>query len=189
VELVALRRPVVAALALSVTAALGAVVVPAPAEAAAHRAAVCATRWGSQPQFADGRSTAPVSGVRAGRHACFDRLVVDVDGPLGPWTVRYVDRVFRDGRPGEEVPLRGGARLEVAVHQPPLATDAWFREDGSLLDTRGYRTFRELAWAGEPGGGRTLLGLGVRARLPVRAFVLPGPGTGSRLVVDVAHRW
>ena len=30
---------------------------------------------------------------------------------------------------------------------------------------------------------------GVRARLPFRAFVLPGPGTGSRLVVDVGHQW
>jgi hypothetical protein len=32
-------------------------------------------------------------------------------------------------------------------------------------------------------------GLGVRARLPFRAFVLAGPADGSRLVVDVAHRW
>ncbi len=37
--------------------------------------------------------------------------------------------------------------------------------------------------------GQTTLGLGVRARLPFRAFVLAGPGDGSRLVVDVAHRW
>ena len=34
-----------------------------------------------------------------------------------------------------------------------------------------------------------LLGLGVRARLPMRAFVLDGPGDGTRLVIDVAHRW
>ena len=46
-----------------------------------------------------------------------------------------------------------------------------------------------------PGGlcrqlrGQTTLGLGVRARLPFRAFVLAGPGDGSRLVVDVAHLW
>jgi hypothetical protein len=29
----------------------------------------------------------------------------------------------------------------------------------------------------------------VRARLPFRVFVLRGPGSGSRLVIDVAHRW
>jgi hypothetical protein len=29
----------------------------------------------------------------------------------------------------------------------------------------------------------------VRARLPFRVFSLAGPGAGSRLVIDVAHRW
>ncbi|ADG76293.1 hypothetical protein Cfla_3416 [Cellulomonas flavigena DSM 20109] len=38
-------------------------------------------------------------------------------------------------------------------------------------------------------GVREQFGLGVRARLPFRAFVLAGPGSGSRLVVDVAHQW
>ncbi|BAS14136.1 conserved hypothetical protein [Arthrobacter sp. Hiyo8] len=37
--------------------------------------------------------------------------------------------------------------------------------------------------------GYTSLGLGVRARLPFRVFTLAGPGTGSRLVIDVAHMW
>ena len=37
--------------------------------------------------------------------------------------------------------------------------------------------------------GYTSIGLGVRARLPFRVFMLDGPGTSSRLVVDVAHRW
>ena len=39
---------------------------------------------------------------------------------------------------------------------------------------------------GEYGTG---IGLGVRARLPYRVFVLDGSGGGSRLVIDVAHRW
>jgi hypothetical protein len=29
----------------------------------------------------------------------------------------------------------------------------------------------------------------VRARLPFRVMVVPGPGRGSRVVVDVAHHW
>jgi hypothetical protein len=37
--------------------------------------------------------------------------------------------------------------------------------------------------------GSTSIGLGVRARLPFRAFTLDGPGSGSRLIVDVAHSW
>ena len=47
---------------------------------------------------------------------------------------------------------------------------------------------RQVAWAGSF-EGQTTIGLGVRARLPMRAFVLNGPGDGLRVVVDVAHRW
>jgi hypothetical protein len=53
---------------------------------------------------------------------------------------------------------------------------------------RGYPTFRHLAWAGSF-EGQTTLGLGVRARLPFRVALLAGPGGGSRVVLDVAHRW
>ena len=35
----------------------------------------------------------------------------------------------------------------------------------------------------------TTLGVGVRARLPFRVTMLPGPGGHTRLVLDVAHRW
>jgi hypothetical protein len=57
-----------------------------------------------------------------------------------------------------------------------------------LVDVSGWRTFRQIAWAGSF-EGQTTIGLGVRARLPFRVFILDGPGTGSRLVIDVAHRW
>ncbi|HEX6597477.1 MAG TPA: hypothetical protein VF045_11105, partial [Acidimicrobiales bacterium] len=52
----------------------------------------------------------------------------------------------------------------------------------------GYRTFRDLVF----GGGNqhnTDIGLGVRGRLPFRVFTLAGPGSSSRLVIDVAHQW
>ena len=52
----------------------------------------------------------------------------------------------------------------------------------------GFSTFRQVSWA-ESQEGLTAVGLGVRARLPFRVFVLDGPGAGSRVVVDVAHRW
>ena len=57
-----------------------------------------------------------------------------------------------------------------------------------LRNVAGYRTFRQVVSAGTY-EGYTSIGLGVRARLPFRVFVLDGPGTSSRLVVDVAHRW
>jgi hypothetical protein len=52
----------------------------------------------------------------------------------------------------------------------------------------GYRTFRQVAFLGTF-EGYTTIGLGVRARLPFRVQVLAGPGAGSRLVIDVGHRW
>jgi hypothetical protein len=51
------------------------------------------------------------------------------------------------------------------------------------VNVSGYRTFRQVAWAGSF-EGVTTVGLGTRARLPFRVFTLPG-----RVVVDVAHRW
>ena len=41
-----------------------------------------------------------VNDVRAGRHACFDRLVVDLGGQdttFGSYDVRYVPLVHQDG--------------------------------------------------------------------------------------------
>ncbi|MET9634609.1 hypothetical protein ABZX92_44900, partial [Lentzea sp. NPDC006480] len=52
-----------------------------------------------------------------------------------------------------------------------------------VVDVTGYRTFRQVAWAGS-WEGTTDLGLGTRARLPFRVFTLP-----DRIVVDVAHQW
>lgn len=160
------------------------VLVAAPAQA---RAPYCGLRWGSLPEQRSPGSTGEVVNVRAGRHACFDRLVLDVSGDVDGYFVRYVDRVHHDGS-GHVVPVRGGARLEVVVTAPATSTDAWFLPNGELLDTRRYQTFRHLAWAGSFEGQSTY-GLGVRARLPFRVLLLDGPGTGSRMVVDVAHRW
>lgn len=162
-----------------------AVLVPA-AGAAAHRVA-CPTGWGSLPERDLRGSMAQVTGVRTGQHACFDRLVLDVDGDLDGYAVRYVPVVRADGS-GHPVPLRGGARLQVIATAGVVHTDAWFLPSGELRDVRGYRTLRHVAWAGSF-EGQTMIGLGVRARLPFRVLLLDGPGDRSRLVVDVAHRW
>lgn len=178
-----MKRPVSVLITLAV-ALVTAVV--APQSAAAHP--YCGLRWGSLPKVVDTGSAAEVVGIRAGRHACFDRLVVDLSGKASGYFVRYVDQVRRDGS-GELVPLAGGARLEVVVTAPSTPTDAIFIGRGAdVVDVTGYRTFRQATFAGSF-EGQTTLGLGVRARLPFRVFILDGPGSGSRVVVDVAHRW
>ena len=164
--------------------ALTTALMAAPAQA---HTPYCGIRWGSLPEQQDVGSTGRLVDVRAGRHACFDRLVLDVAGGDIGYHVRYVDQVRMDGS-GNLVPVRGGARLEVIATAPAAPTDAWFLPNGELIDTTGYRTFRHVAWAGSF-EGQTTVGLGVRARLPFRVFTLDGPGDGSRLVVDVAHLW
>jgi len=155
--------------------------------APAHAAPYCGIRWGSLPKHVSTGSTGEVTDVRAGRHTCYDRLVIDVSGDAAGYFVRYVDQVRTDGE-GVAVPLRGGARLQVVATAPVVHTDAWFLPNGELIDTAGYRTFRHVAYAGSH-EAHTSIGLGVRARLPFRVFTLDGPGSGSRLVVDVAHLW
>ena len=100
-------------------------------------------------------------------------------------------RVTREGS-GATVPLRGDARLRLVVRAPAYDENGPTYEaahSNELVDVTGYRTFRQVAWAGSF-EGRTTIGIGVRARLPMRAFLVPGAdGTGHRLIVDVAHRW
>ena len=180
-----------AAIALAVAAtALDAGLVAAPPA----NAASCAVTWGSGPKVAAGMTSRQLTGVRAGRHSCYDRLVIDLNGAgrtSAGYHVSYVSNVVEDGS-GQVVSLRGGAKLAVVVRAPaydgngrPTYTPANRRE---LVNVTGFQTFRQLAFAGSF-EGQTTIGLGVRARLPMRAFLLAGPGTGQRLVIDVAHRW
>ena len=183
------RKLVATAAVLVLTTAVGLV---QPGQAQAHSS--CSVRWGSLPKVGTRMTAAPIFDVRAGRHACFDRLVIDVGGSTtDAYNVRYVPAVVSEGS-GDIVPLRGGAVLAVEVNAP--AYDPWtgvityrFQDRDELLNVNGFRTFRQVAFGGSF-EGYTIIGVGVRARLPFRVLVLPGPGSGNhRLVVDVAHRW
>lgn len=163
-----------------------------PAQAQAHSS--CSVRWGSLPKTGTRATPAPIFDVRVGRHACFDRLVVDVAGSVSDaYHVRYVPAVTSEGS-GIVVPLRGGAALAVEVSAPVYEPETGvityrFQDRDELVNVTGFRTFRQVAFGGSF-EGYTIIGVGVRARLPFRVFVLPGPASGNqRLVVDVAHRW
>jgi hypothetical protein len=175
---------VLAAVAVTVLGLVG------PATAAGP---YCGITWGSLPKTDAGTSGPGVTvvGVRAGQHDCYDRLVIDLRGhPLGGYDVRYVPVVRQDGS-GEPVPVLGGAALQVVVHAP--AYDENGRPTLRLTDPQhvvpvtGFPTLRQVAWAGSFEGSTTFA-VGTRARLPMRASVLPST-TGDRLVVDVARYW
>ena len=116
---------------------------------------------------------------------------MDLDGTVTGYSVSYVSRVEQLGS-GQVVPLSGAADLQVLVEAAAYdgRGEATYspRTPSRAVDVTGYRTFRQVAFTGSF-EGQTLIGLGVRARLPMRAFVLDGPGDGSRLVIDVAHQW
>jgi hypothetical protein len=175
----------------AVAAAVGLGVTAWVAPAAAADSPYCGIRWGSLAKDAGAMSAAHLTNVRGGQHACFDRLVFDFDGRARGYQVGYVTQIGEDGS-GRIVPLRGGAKLAIVARAPAYDDSGRAtyrpRNRSELVNVAGWRTFRQVAWAGSF-EGQTTVGLGVRARLPFRVFTLDGPGGGSRLVIDVAHRW
>ena len=179
----------------SVVVALGVLALPAHGLSVDGLARpYCGLRWGSLPkQIGEGPGvpSSPLAGIRAGRHTCFDRLVFDFDGVVSGGAARYVPRVTKIAV-DEPLSLRGRAFLEVALHAPSYDPDGRStftpRNPAEVVAVGGFRTFRQVA-AGGSFEGYTTVGIGVRARLPYRVFVLRGPGSHSRLVIDVAHRW
>jgi len=185
-------RSLVAVLATAAISATGLVASTAAGTTTAAGATACATRWGSLPEASTRTTTASLTNIRAGRHDCFDRLVFDLNGRPAGYRVGYVRTMYADAS-GAVVPLRGGAKLRIVLTAPaydPATGRSTYSPANprELVNVTGYRTFRQVAWAGSF-EGYTTIGLGVRARLPFRVFTLAGPGTGSRIVVDVAHTW
>jgi hypothetical protein len=164
-----------------------AIALAVPAQAAAP---YCGITWGSLAKQSSAGAGGEITNVRAGRHDCYDRLVIDLHGSAAPYNVAYVNPVIEDPT-GFPVALRGGAFLQITAHSPdhtvtnrPTYSPRNTRE---LVDVTGFSTFRQVAHVGSF-EGVTSFGLGVRARLPFRVFTLSGGATG-RVVVDVAHRW
>ena len=161
------------ATALAVTAVAATVTLAAPSSPA--RATGCSVSWGSTAKTVTNATHRSLTAVRAGRHTCYDRLVLDLDRGGEGYRVRYVSAVRDQGR-GAVVPLRGGAFLQVDDQSQAYRRIA-------MPAVTGYTTFRQVAWGGSF-EGYTTIGLGVRARLPFRVFRVD-----NHLVVDVAHHW
>lgn len=164
---------------------------PLPSAPPGGTAADCSdVPWGSGAKHAVRMSGSEIVRVRAGSHRCFDRMVIDLrSAPAAGWHVRY--HSVSDPGTGRSVPLRGGAPLEVVALAPtaPASGPRPFRpaNRAEVVDVSGFRTFRQIAFAGSF-EGRSTFGIGVRSRLPFRVFAVQGP-SGTKLVVDVAHRW
>jgi hypothetical protein len=121
-------------------------------------------------------------GLRAGRHASFDRVVFELDGPIPSYySVRYVPEVRLDGS-GDPLQLRGTASLEVVVRAPT------HDQDGRpvLTPTRLRPDFPALREVNAPASfeGQTTAGIGLTHRVGFRVLELTDP---TRIVIDLAH--
>jgi hypothetical protein len=174
---------------------------PATQDSSAGRSpAACAETqgWGSGPRQQLVLSSAPLYLVRVGRHDCFERVVVDVNGPdaVG-YAVRYVPVVREDGS-GTPRPVAGGAALQLVVGAPALGMDGQGHQPGKVLaepgadfltagQLAGWRSLREVRYAGSF-EGQTTIAVGVRQRVPFRVFTVLGAGDQiRRVVLDVAR--
>ncbi|QBI56435.1 AMIN-like domain-containing (lipo)protein [Streptomonospora litoralis] len=153
--------------------------------------------WTLSADVDPGSSGAPVRDVRAGRHECFDRVVVDVHGTAATgFDVSYVPEVKAQGS-GKPVPVAGNAALRMIVRSPaqgtpgggtdqePLASvgEHFVPEDG-LAD---WGSLRSVRFAGSF-EGQTTVALGAREKLPFRAFARLDEDRDVRtVVVDIAH--
>jgi len=171
----------------AVAVAVGVGLVSAPADAARANEGYCGIHWGSGTKTAAPSTAGYVTDIRAGKKPCYDRLVFDI-GTAAPegFRVSYVDKVREDAS-GETIPVRGGARLQITVYAPAYdqsnRATYQYEDRNELVDVHGYRTFRQVVWAGS-WEGTTIVGLGVRGKLPFRAST-----RADAIVIDVAHKW
>jgi len=135
------------------------------------------------------KRTAVLTGIRAVGHQGYDRVVFAFDGPIGGYSVRYVDPLTLDPT-DVVVPHAGSAALRVSM------VSATRDASNSAADGETPRTYtgpaglkpnlvsvKEIVPAGDFEATLTY-GIGVDGTKPFSVLLLSDP---TRLVVDVAH--
>jgi hypothetical protein len=181
-------RRTLAAVVLVLAALAGSAVVAVATTAAQP---TCDVTWGSLARAQERMSTASLTDARVGQHDCFDRVVFDFgDTAATGYRVEYADQVLSEGK-GDPLTIAGGAKLRVVLLEPAYDVNtgaSTYPHDGHVANVAGFQTLRDVVYGGSF-EGNTTFGVGVRARLPFRVFTLAGPGTSSRIVLDIAHHW
>jgi hypothetical protein len=135
----------------------------------------CAAQSGPGPTS----PPAGVTAVRASAQNGYDRFVIQVDGPVGQYSVQpQTSATFTQDPSGRQVTLAGSAGLRVTLHG---AASAGSYTGPTDLKPSGAAELQEARQIGDSEGIVTW-GLGLTNPACFRAFTLPGP---SRLVVDV----
>jgi hypothetical protein len=170
----------------TILAGLVAALFALPAQAANTTPSACSTHWGTAPREKALPLTVAneVHTVRAGQHACFDRLVVDLGVLRAPgYKVSYVRAFYADGS-GKLVRTSGQAKLLVVVRAP--ATLSFAAVNRHLVSVAGFAEFRQVVGLGSF-ERVTSIGLGLKAKEPFRVFEFRTASHKVELVIDVAH--
>ncbi|QRP42896.1 hypothetical protein [Amycolatopsis sp. FDAARGOS 1241] len=157
----------------------------------------CDSRPGTGAEEVAGSTTDALYLVRVGRHECYDRVVLDINGLAeAGYAVRYVPLVTADPS-GQPLPVAGGAVLQV-VRAPALDTDASGHQAIRAPVATGdylYSASQPASWPALravrfawPFEGQCTLASGVRSALPFRVFrQLDATNQIRHVVVDIAH--
>jgi hypothetical protein len=121
--------------------------------------------------------------LRVGEHANFDRVVIDLDGKVPGYQVKYVRHLRHDGS-GDVVPLKGRKFIEIAL-LPARAHDRAGHSVyvGPKLEQYDFAMLRGVALTGDFEGAVSF-GLSTRAKTDFRVHVLHFP---NRIVIDLHH--
>jgi hypothetical protein len=114
-----------------------------------------------------------VTAVRTATHAeCgYERLVLDIAGPVPSYDVRHVTQVFADPS-GKPVTLPGRSYLLITLH-PAQAHSAGAPTIARSVQATGYPVLKGYALAGDFEGVLTLA-LGLQGPTSIRVGELPG---------------
>jgi hypothetical protein len=170
---------------------------PAVTQAVSSHACLAEKRWGTGPKAAGtAMSTSALYATRVGRHACYDRVVFDINGPQAvSFVARYVPVVRADGS-GQRVPVPGRAALEVIVRAPMLGADSQGHQPWRTVPSvgqnlvapsavSGWSSLRAVKFAGTF-EGQTTVAVGAREKRPFRMWVRSEQGY-KHVVLDIAH--
>jgi hypothetical protein len=187
-----LRSGILATVIVLSGLAAGAGLIGAVSPAAATGAPYCGITWGSLAKSGGSLNSAPLVTTRTGRHSCYDRVVFELNGSADGYTVGYGE-TYTDGEGLALSPYTaGGVLLNVQLKSPSYDGSHNptypYRLGDHVANVVRYQTLRDVVFGGSV-EGYTTFAVGVRARLPFRVFVLSGPGTHSRIVLDIAHQW
>lgn len=121
--------------------------------------------------------------LRYAAHDDFDRVVIDLRGPMPDYRTRYARRFHYDGS-GKLVPIRGASGLWIGLTADGHDANGNNLYTGPRIARPRFETLKALAIAGDFEGQVTFV-FALRHRADYRIQHLSNP---SRMVIDFRHR-